>query len=179
MGNTDTLHPNSCFCSFSIPTSRIKFLLLVIIMCCKYTVCSGIQEWLIQIPSIQILVSVLFPSLHLKYFRVTKIVMVMSVSYLTALLGRVEGVENVNRRLLRFLFQQMNRTTRAQTRPSAITTIPAALTVPAIIIQALLSGTGEGIVEAAIVTDIGVRISMCGVSIGETKLMTFLVKPTF
>ena len=32
MGNTDTLHPNSCFCSFSIPTSeifRIKFLLLV------------------------------------------------------------------------------------------------------------------------------------------------------
>ena len=34
MGNTDTLHPNSCFCSFSIPTSkifRIKFLLLVII----------------------------------------------------------------------------------------------------------------------------------------------------
>ena len=31
MGNTDTLHPNSCFCSFSIPTSRIKFLLLVYI----------------------------------------------------------------------------------------------------------------------------------------------------
>ena len=30
MGNTHTLHPNSCFCSFSIPTSRIKFLLLVI-----------------------------------------------------------------------------------------------------------------------------------------------------
>ena len=29
MGNTDTLHPNSCSCSFSIPTSRIKFLLLV------------------------------------------------------------------------------------------------------------------------------------------------------
>ena len=25
MGNTDTLHPNSCFCSFSIPTSRINF----------------------------------------------------------------------------------------------------------------------------------------------------------
>ena len=23
MGNTDTLHPNSCFCSFSIPTSKI------------------------------------------------------------------------------------------------------------------------------------------------------------
>ena len=27
MGNTDTLHPNSCFCSFSIPKSRIKFVL--------------------------------------------------------------------------------------------------------------------------------------------------------
>ena len=26
MGNTDTLHPNSCFCSFSIPTSE-NFLL--------------------------------------------------------------------------------------------------------------------------------------------------------
>ena len=24
MGNTDTLHPNSCFCSFSIPTSENK-----------------------------------------------------------------------------------------------------------------------------------------------------------
>ena len=32
MGNTDTLHPNSCFCSFSIPTSRIKVLLLVCIV---------------------------------------------------------------------------------------------------------------------------------------------------
>ena len=32
MGNTDTLHPNSCFCSFSIPTSRIKFLLLMCIV---------------------------------------------------------------------------------------------------------------------------------------------------
>ena len=29
----------------------------------------GMQEWVIQIPSIPILVSVLFPSLHLKYFR--------------------------------------------------------------------------------------------------------------
>ena len=27
-GNTDTLHPNSCFSSFSIPASKIKFLLL-------------------------------------------------------------------------------------------------------------------------------------------------------
>ena len=24
MGNTDTLHPNSCFCSFSIPTSDLN-----------------------------------------------------------------------------------------------------------------------------------------------------------
>ena len=34
----------------------------IIIMCCKYTVYSGMQEWIIQIPSIPILVSVLFPS---------------------------------------------------------------------------------------------------------------------
>ena len=33
MGNTDTLHPNSCFCSFSIPTSR--GLLLVCIACAR------------------------------------------------------------------------------------------------------------------------------------------------
>ena len=31
----------------------------------------GMQEWVIQIPSIPILVSVLFPSLHQKYFRTT------------------------------------------------------------------------------------------------------------
>ena len=35
-------------------------------MCCMYTVYSGIQEWVIQIPSIPILVFVLFPSLHLR-----------------------------------------------------------------------------------------------------------------
>ena len=35
-------------------------------MCCKYTVYSGMQEWVIQIPSIPILVSVIFPSLHLR-----------------------------------------------------------------------------------------------------------------
>ena len=39
-------------------------------MCCMYTVYSGMQEWVIQIPSIPILVSVLFPSLNLKYFRI-------------------------------------------------------------------------------------------------------------
>ena len=33
-------------------------------MCCMYTVYSGVQEWVIQIPSIPILVSVLFPSLQ-------------------------------------------------------------------------------------------------------------------
>ena len=35
-------------------------------MFCMYTVFSGMQEWVIQIPSIPILVSVLFPSLHLR-----------------------------------------------------------------------------------------------------------------
>ena len=35
-------------------------------MCCMYTVYSGMQEWVLQIPSIPILVSVLFPSLHLR-----------------------------------------------------------------------------------------------------------------
>ena len=35
-------------------------------MCGKYTVYSGMQEWVIQIPSIPILVSVLFPSLYLR-----------------------------------------------------------------------------------------------------------------
>ena len=45
-------------------------------MCCMYTVYSGMQEWVIQIPSIPILVSVLFPSLHLKYFRITFLLLV-------------------------------------------------------------------------------------------------------
>ena len=35
-------------------------------MCCMYTVYSGMQEWVIQKASISILVSVLFPSLHLR-----------------------------------------------------------------------------------------------------------------
>ena len=38
----------------------------------------GMQEWVIQILSIPILVSVLFPSLHLKYFRI-KIFLVVLV----------------------------------------------------------------------------------------------------
>ena len=36
------------------------------IMCCLYIVYSEMQEWVIQIPSIPILVSILFPSLHLE-----------------------------------------------------------------------------------------------------------------
>ena len=34
-------------------------------------------EWVIQIPSIPILVSVLFPSLHLKYFRIKFLLLVI------------------------------------------------------------------------------------------------------
>ena len=45
-------------------------------MCCMYTVYSGMQECVIQIPSIPILVSVLFPSLHLKYFRIKFLLLV-------------------------------------------------------------------------------------------------------
>ena len=41
---------------------------------------SGVmQEWVIQIPSIPILVSVLFPSLHLKYFRIKFLLLVCIV----------------------------------------------------------------------------------------------------
>ena len=88
--------------------------------------------------------------------------MFMSVSYLTALLGRVEGGENVNRRLLRFLLQYMNRGTRTQTRPSAI---PTVLTVPAIIRSSLSPGTGLWNGEAAIMSGVGVRIAGVGVRI--------------
>ena len=49
-------------------------------MCCMYTVYSGMQEWVIQIPSIPILVSVLFPSLHLKYFRIKFLLLVKNKS---------------------------------------------------------------------------------------------------
>ena len=49
-------------------------------MCCMYTVYSGMQEWVIQIPSIPILVSVLFPSLHLKYyFRIKFLLLVHNI----------------------------------------------------------------------------------------------------
>ena len=42
--------------------------------------CSGgMQEWVIQIPSIPILVSVLFPSLHLKYFRIKFLLLVYNM----------------------------------------------------------------------------------------------------
>ena len=36
MGNTDTLHPNCCFCSFSIPTSSID---LMHMLACTFKVC--------------------------------------------------------------------------------------------------------------------------------------------
>ena len=39
----------------------------------------GMQEWVIQIPSIPILVSVLFPSLHLKYFRIKFLLLVEDI----------------------------------------------------------------------------------------------------
>ena len=39
------------------------------------------QEWVIQIPSIPILVSVLFPSLHLKYFRIKFLLLVFFSMY--------------------------------------------------------------------------------------------------
>ena len=38
----------------------------------------GMQEWVIQIPSIPVLVSVLFPSLYLKYFRIKFLLLVTS-----------------------------------------------------------------------------------------------------
>ena len=37
------------------------------------------QEWVIQIPSIPILVSVLFPSLHLNYFRIKFLLLIMYI----------------------------------------------------------------------------------------------------
>ena len=85
--------------------------------------------------------------------------------YLTALLGGVEGGENVDRPLLSFLRgQYMKRGTRTHTRPSAITMITAVLTVPAIR-PALLPGTGVWIGEAASVSGVRVRI-------GETNGMS-------
>ena len=39
----------------------------------------GMQEWVIQIPSIPFLVSALFPSLHLKYFRIKFLLLVCIV----------------------------------------------------------------------------------------------------
>ena len=46
----------------------------------SHSQCSGgMQEWVIQIPSIPILVSALFPSLHLKYFRIKFLLLVCIV----------------------------------------------------------------------------------------------------
>ena len=44
----------------------------------------GMQEWVIQIPSIPILVSVLFPSLHLKYFRIKFLLLVSFLFFVMA-----------------------------------------------------------------------------------------------
>ena len=51
------------------------------------------QEWVIQIPSIPILVSVLFPSLHLKYFRI-KFLLLVDVLFAMEV-GRAESVASV------------------------------------------------------------------------------------
>ena len=79
---------------------------------------------------------------------IPKIVIFMSVSYLTALLGRGEGGENVNWRLC--FLQYMYRGTRMHTRLSAITT--AVLTVPTTIRTVLFPGNGVWIGEAASVS---------------------------
>ena len=42
----------------------------------------GMQEWVIQIPSIPILVSVLFPSLHLKYFRIKFLLLLVCIVFM-------------------------------------------------------------------------------------------------
>ena len=42
----------------------------------------GMQEWVIQIPSIPILVSVLFQSLHLKYCRIKFLLLVVNKNIL-------------------------------------------------------------------------------------------------
>ena len=47
-------------------------------LCVACTQCT--VEWVIQIPSIPILVSVLFPSLHLKYFRIKFLLLVIYTS---------------------------------------------------------------------------------------------------
>ena len=68
-------------------------------MCCMYTVYSGMQEWVIQIPSIPILVSVLFPSLHLKYFRIKFLLLVDLNSLLVAgmsQMGFTEGMTHAS-----------------------------------------------------------------------------------
>ena len=61
-------------------------------MCCMYTVYSGMQEWVIQIPSIPILVSVLFPSLHLKYFRIKFLLLVALIMLYSAIILHIYKV---------------------------------------------------------------------------------------
>ena len=64
-------------CMYTVYSGMQEWVTLWAIMCCMYTVYSGMQEWVIQIPSIPILVSVLFPSLHLIYFRIKFLLLVI------------------------------------------------------------------------------------------------------
>ena len=54
---------NGCITHSYIPLYTVYLQHIIII-----SHSGGMQEWVIQIPSIPILVSVLFPSLHLKYY---------------------------------------------------------------------------------------------------------------
>ena len=70
-------------------------------MCCMYTVYSGMQEWVIQIPSIPILVSVLFPSLHLKYFRIKFLLLYIYIYIYPYDLQAIAHASNVSRKTWR------------------------------------------------------------------------------
>ena len=59
----------------------------------------GMQEWVIQIPSIPILVSVLFPSLHLKYFRI-KFLLLVTMTKITDELLWVSGIDSTVQQVL-------------------------------------------------------------------------------
>ena len=64
----------------------------------------GMQEWVIQIPSIPILVSVLFPSsLHLKYFRIKFLLLVILVLCTQADAGYEAYTVYVQRSLHQFM----------------------------------------------------------------------------
>ena len=64
-------------------------------MCCMYTVYSGMQEWVIQIPSIPFLVSALFPSLHLKHFRIKFLLLVIIHIDIFQLIAFIRGLASL------------------------------------------------------------------------------------